>query len=311
VYGFVQASGASQTPQRWLYGGEGTIVLARSPAGVAITPAPIPETLAASLDNPHPAVRIGAVHALGEWLSGSDPARALAAQVKLRQVADNDIPSVADAARSHLASPGLAGREYRLPLEVPAAGPQPGPLPRAASSVPSTLAATLPHGSRWLAVHMVAFSPDGRVLGSASHDAKIRLWDPVTAEQLRILTPEAAAIWSEESSGPIYAVAFSSAGLLASAGADGTVRLWDPATGRHQRTLTGHSNGVRSLAFSPGGRLLASAGDDTTVRLWDPVTGEHLHTLAGHSNWVRSLAFSPDGSVLASAGEDGTVRLWR
>jgi Tetratricopeptide repeat/Caspase domain len=36
AYGYVVSSGASQTPQRWLYGGEGAIVLARSPAGVAV-----------------------------------------------------------------------------------------------------------------------------------------------------------------------------------------------------------------------------------------------------------------------------------
>ena len=36
---YVLSLGAAQTPQRWLSGGEGAIVLARSPAGIAIKPA--------------------------------------------------------------------------------------------------------------------------------------------------------------------------------------------------------------------------------------------------------------------------------
>jgi chaperonin GroEL len=105
AYGYVQSHGASQTPQRWLYGGEGAIVLARSPAGVAVIPALLPEAIAASLDSPYPAVRIGAVNTLGEWLSGANPARALAAEQKLRQIADTDVPAVAAAARACI--PGL------------------------------------------------------------------------------------------------------------------------------------------------------------------------------------------------------------
>ena len=42
AYRYVKSSGASQTPQRWLSGGEGAIVLARSLAGIAIIPAPLP-----------------------------------------------------------------------------------------------------------------------------------------------------------------------------------------------------------------------------------------------------------------------------
>ncbi len=102
VFDQVQAAGAAQTPQRWLYGAEGQILLARSPSGPVITPAPLPESLRAGLDSPYPGIRIGAVTELGEWLDGGDPARAATARRHLQEVVDRDISRVADTARALL-----------------------------------------------------------------------------------------------------------------------------------------------------------------------------------------------------------------
>jgi Caspase domain len=98
----VRATDAEQTPQRWLYGAEGTILLARNPAGVRITPAPLPDDVRAGLESPHPAIRVGAVSTVGEWLSDSDPAKALAARNALEEIAENDVARVATAARELL-----------------------------------------------------------------------------------------------------------------------------------------------------------------------------------------------------------------
>ena len=51
IFDQVQAVGAAQTPQRWLYGTEGQILLARSRAGPAIISASLPESLQAGLDS--------------------------------------------------------------------------------------------------------------------------------------------------------------------------------------------------------------------------------------------------------------------
>ncbi|KAK3366322.1 HET-R [Lasiosphaeria ovina] len=75
-------------------------------------------------------------------------------------------------------------------------------------------------------------------------------------------------------------------------------------------TLEGHSDWVRSVAFSPDGQRLASGSYDGTVMIWDPASGQCLQTLEGHRDSVSSVAFSPDGQRLASGSNDETVKIW-
>ena len=74
--------------------------------------------------------------------------------------------------------------------------------------------------------------------------------------------------------------------------------------------LHGHLGSVRSIVWSPDGKILASGSGDNTIILWDIQTRQPLgEPLKGHTDSVWSVAFSPDGKVLASGSGD-TIILW-
>lgn len=91
---------------------------------------------------------------------------------------------------------------------------------------------------------------------------------------------------------------------LANGDANGTIILWDIANGGEPRTLTGHTNAVKTLAFSPKGEILASGSRDGTIRLWSLAEGKELATLLSldEKDW---LVVTPDGFF------DGSPAAWR
>ena len=175
----------------------------------------------------------------------------------------------------------------------------------------------------------VAFSPDSKTLVSGSGDATVRLWSAETHEQLwsaktpqtRQQTPMVRDVFGFETApGPFHRLAFQwvltvayspDGQTLASSGSsDGTIQLWNVENGTHTKTLKGHTDTVRTLAFSPDGKTLVSGSKDDTLRMWDINTGRTLRQLSGHSNDINSVVFSRDGKMLVSGSKDASVRLW-
>jgi WD40 repeat protein len=155
----------------------------------------------------------------------------------------------------------------------------------------------------------VAFSPNGRLLATASHRGTY-LWNARTGRRIgRLLSdrpPGPAALVND--------VAFSPNGnLLATAGQDGSTRVWDVATGERRFYLPGHTNPVLSVAWSPDGRFVADASRDRTIYVWSvegPLSDQRVGELVGHTDAVTGIAWSLHGTSLLSGSADHTARLW-
>ncbi|MEV6873446.1 hypothetical protein [Amycolatopsis sp. NPDC051128] len=151
-----------------------------------------------------------------------------------------------------------------------------------------------------------AFTPDSRVLATASLDRTVRLWrldDPAHPALLRVLT-----VPGENA----FAVAISPDGHVVAAGDTDSVSLWDLTTDQPPLVVIPYGDRVFSLAFSPDGHALAAGGADRAARLWDVTDARApaaLAVLRDQPDTVHDAEFSPDGRLLAT-GAGHAVRLW-
>ena len=67
------------------------------------------------------------------------------------------------------------------------------------------------------------------------------------------------------------------------------------------RTFEGHTDRVRSAAFSPDSATLATGSYDKKAILWDVQSGRQLRTLRRNWAGLEDVSFSPDGQTLALA----------
>jgi WD40 repeat protein len=195
-------------------------------------------------------------------------------------------------------------------------------------------------------VGAISFSPDGTSLAVGMHPRPLMIWDVLNSISPRILTdvartPAACVFFPggrrlavadraeglenvnvfDLDHGSVVAewpgsscVALSPDGLLMAVDSVQTpfrVELWEVATERRVAVLRGHTAAVRSVTFSPDGRVLAAGSEDGSARLWDVSTGASMFSLRGHVGRIGHVVFTPDGRTLATGGsEDGTVKLW-
>jgi WD40 repeat protein len=90
---------------------------------------------------------------------------------------------------------------------------------------------------------------------------------------------------------------------------DPAIAIRDPRSGERIARLV-PQNEVRTVAFSPDGRVLAAGQVDGSTTLWTTDGWTQVGQPLVRPARVLGVAFSPDGRTLATSHEDGTVVLW-
>jgi WD40 repeat protein len=151
-------------------------------------------------------------------------------------------------------------------------------------------------------IQSATFSPDGKLVVTASSDNFARVWDAATGALVRELKGHESRLES---------ASFSPDGKsVVTASYDNTARVWDVATGVETAILTGHEDKVSSASFSRDGRWIVTGSGDKTARLWDAATGSQIASFEGHKGSIGSAFLSPDGTHVLTLSDDGTARLW-
>jgi WD40 repeat protein len=148
----------------------------------------------------------------------------------------------------------------------------------------------------------LAFSPDGRLLATASDPGGLRLWGPASrkekqARPFKVFSGKAV-------------LAFSPDGRHLAYGSGTVLYILDLARQADVATLRLPKKYFQAADFTPDGRYLATVSNEETVKLWDTATWELRDEFGWQIGGLKCVRFAPDGMRAACGGEKGQVVVW-
>lgn len=109
-------------------------------------------------------------------------------------------------------------------------------------------------------INDVKFSPDTRLIASASFDKSVKLWDGKTGQFIATLRGHVNRV---------YQVAWSAdSRLICSGSSDSTLKVFDVTKKKILLDLPGHADEVYAVDWSPDGQRVASGGKDKVLKIW-------------------------------------------
>ena len=181
-------------------------------------------------------------------------------------------------------------------------------------------------------VRRVEFSPNGKIIATASQDGTAKFWQ--TNDGTILKTQDGEEILFQHEGAEVYGLSFHSEGIIATSGTDKKIKLWSLEQVNNSAwqfkqlqefNPVDNQDLIFDISFSPDGKWMLSAGADYKARLWklsldaDKIIPEYYCTMSnqnnhGHSDKVvdaEFLSFEHQIAQILTASDDGTAKLWQ
>lgn len=141
-------------------------------------------------------------------------------------------------------------------------------------------------------INACVFSPDSKVVCSASEDNTLKLWNIKTGKEYMTLTGHMDQVSSCD---------YSNDGTRIVSGSwDKTAKIWDSLTGKLIRTLSGDEFSIMYCSYlNNDDRIITDS--DNILRVWDSNTGKEILSM----NKFKNVYFDGSSSAYAIMSRDG------
>ena len=146
------------------------------------------------------------------------------------------------------------------------------------------------------------FSPDNKMLITASFDNKAIIWDTKTGKKLVELIGH-----SDAAKSAVFTLDNES---VITSSNDKSIKIWNVKSGKVINTLIGHRGFIYFAKLSPDGTKVLSVSGDSTVIVWELKTGKNIFSFSSRDYELRNAFFSSDSKLILANYNNSEIKAW-